>query len=251
MSPQDLLNYPAAPELLKDRVILITGAGSGLGAALAKRCAQLGATVVLLDKSMKPLEAVYDAIEAAGGPQPAIYPMNLEGATAKDYEDLRDNLEAEFGRLDGLVNNAAWVGALTPIEHYDLELWAKVITINLHAPFLLSHALLPLLLKAPDPSIVFSTQACSKAYWGAFGAAKAGQHALMDILAHEHGGKRWIRVNGIDTGPMRTPLRVSHYPGEDPAQNPEPEAMVGPYVYFLGPDAGKTTGQNIELQPSS
>ncbi|TVQ72708.1 MAG: SDR family NAD(P)-dependent oxidoreductase [Chromatiaceae bacterium] len=247
MIPQQLLHYTPAPDLFKDRVILVTGATGGIGRALSLALARHGATVVLLDKVIKSLEKVYDEIEAEGGPQPGIYPMNLEGATAKDYQDLADNLGNEFGRLDGLVHNAGWVGALTPLKLYDLEMWARVITVNLHAPFLLTQATLPLLEKAPDPAIVFSTQDCQRAYWGAFGVAKAGQRGLLDILAAEYQGARRIRVNGVDTGPVQSQLRADHYPGEDPSQHPEPAEVIGPYLYLLGPDAGETTGQNLKL----
>ncbi|MFP4080278.1 MAG: SDR family NAD(P)-dependent oxidoreductase [Ectothiorhodospira sp.] len=247
MTAHPLLDYQPATDLLKDRVILITGAAEGIGRALALACARHGATVVLLDKVIKRLEKVYDEIEAAGGPQPAIYPMNLEGATAKDHQDLADNLDREFGRLDGLVNNAGWIGALTPVRHYQLELWARVITTNLHAPFLLTHAVLPVLEKAPDPCIVFSTHDCQRANWGAFGVAKAGQLGLMQILAAEYRGSGRMRINGVDTGPVRTHMRIDHYPGEDPEQHPLPETMIAPYLYLLGPDSRGTTGENLRL----
>ncbi|SEQ06853.1 NAD(P)-dependent dehydrogenase, short-chain alcohol dehydrogenase family [Ectothiorhodospira magna] len=247
MIPQQLLTYAPAPDLLKDRVILVTGATGSIGNALSQACATHGATVILLDKVIKSLERVYDEIEAAGGPQPAIYPMNLEGATAKDYQDLAENIGNEFGRLDGLVHNAAFVGYLTPLKHYDLELWARVITVNLHAPFLLTHGVLPLLEQSPDPSVVFSTHDCQKAYWGGFGVAKAGLKGLMEILSKEYQGDRKMRVNGVDTGPIRSQLRAEQYPGEDPTTLATPEEVIGPYLYLLGPDSAQITGQNLKL----
>ena len=132
--------YRPMPDLLESRVILVTGAGDGIGKTAAKSFAAHGATVVLLGRTVTKLEAVYDEIEGSGHPQPAIYPMNLEGAAPKDYQDLADTLEREFGRLDGLLHNATNLGSLTPLEHYDLELWAKVMQVNLHAPFLLTRA---------------------------------------------------------------------------------------------------------------
>ncbi|MFW5453363.1 SDR family NAD(P)-dependent oxidoreductase [Thioalkalivibrio sulfidiphilus] len=248
MTPEELLAYQPAPDLLRDRVILVTGAGMGIGRALSLACAGLGATVILLDKEIRALEAVYDEIEKAGGTQPAIYPMNLEGATAKDHEDLAQNVEKELGRLDGLVHNAGWIGGFTPLKLYDVELWSRVITANLHAPFLLTRAVLPLLETAGDPAVVFSAHESAKAYWGAFGVAKAGQEAMLKILAAEYQGERFMRVNGVDSGPLRTQMRVQHYPGENPNKNPTPESVIAPYLYFLGPDAGRTTGEIVRLE---
>ncbi|WP_407922438.1 SDR family NAD(P)-dependent oxidoreductase [Acidihalobacter prosperus] len=243
--------YEARPDLLAGRIVLVTGAGDGIGKALSLACAHAGATVILLGKTVKKLEAVYDGIEAAGGAQPAIYPMNLEGATAKDYADLMDNIEGEFGHLDGLVNNAGWVGALTPFKHYDVELWARVMTVNLHAPFLLTRACLPLLERAEDPAIVFSTHHCQRAYWGAYGIAKAGQKGMLDILAAEYDAdsNHPIRVNGVDSGPVATRERRAHYPGEPPDAHPAPETVIAPYLYFLGPDSRGVSGTDLECQP--
>ncbi|HID82602.1 MAG TPA: YciK family oxidoreductase [Chromatiales bacterium] len=250
MTVDERLNYQPADDLLKDRVILITGASDGIGRALSLAAAKLGATVVLLSKTISKLEKVYDEIEAAGSPQPAIYPMNFKGATVKDYQDLADNIEQQLGRLDGLVNNAGWIGVITPFTQLSPELYQQVMTVNLHAPFLLTQAVLPLLQKADDPSIVFSTHECQRAYWGAFGVAKAGQEGLLKILAHEYSGENPIRVNGIDTGPVNTQMRRHHYPGEDWSKHPAPEDVIAPYLYFLGPDSADTSGENMLLQPS-
>jgi len=241
------LPYEPAAGLLEERVVLVTGAGDGVGRAVAEACGRHGATVVLLGKTIKKLESVYDAIEGVGGPQPAIYPMNLEGATAKDYQDLAETIQRELGRLDGLVNNAGWIGALTPFKQYDIGLWQRVMAINLHAPFLLTQACLPLLEQAADPAIVFSAHDCRRAYWGAYGVAKAGQDAMVDILASEYSGDRRIRVNALDTGPLRTNLRLHHYPGEDPATLPPPEAAADAYLYLIGPDSQPVSGQHFSL----
>lgn len=244
-----LLDYRPQPGAFSGRVILVTGAASGIGQAVAEACAAADATVVLLDKDIKGLEHVYDVIEQAGHPQPAIYPLNLEGATVKDYGDLAENIRDSLGRLDGLVLNAGWAGTLMPVKNYDPELWFKVINGNLHGPFFLAQAVLPLLEQSPTGSLVVSTQNARKAFWGAFGAAKAAQDALIDILAHEHQNEpRFLHVNGVDTGPVRTRFRATHYPGENAEGLPEPAAVVGPYLYFLDPGDRTTTGMHITLE---
>lgn len=246
LTSEEIKAYQPAKDLLNNRVILITGASDGIGRAVAKSYAEHGATVILLSKTIKKLESVYDEIEAAGGPQPAIYPMNLEGATAKDYDDLAENIEKEFGRLDGILNNAGWVGALTPFRLYDPELWSRVITSNLHAPFLLIRACLPMLEHAEDPAIVFSSQDCNRAYWGAFGVAKAGLQGMMQILASEYANDERMRVNSVDTGPVRTTMRIQNYPGEDPNTLPTAPEVTSPYLYFMGPDARGETGRDFK-----
>jgi len=247
MNTEALLNYQPADGLLKDRVILVTGASDGIGRALSIAAAKLGATVVLLSKTISKLEKVYDEIEANGSPQPAIYPMNFEGATVRDYHDLAENIQQQLGRLDGLVNNAGWVGAITPFTQLSPEMYQQVMTINLHAPFLLTQACLPLLQQAQDASIVFSTHACNRAYWGAFGVAKSGQQGLLQILAHEYSGENPVRVNGVDTGPVNTQMRRQHYPGEDWSKLPLPEDVIAPYLYLLGSDGSEMSGKNFEL----
>ncbi|MGF1643061.1 MAG: SDR family NAD(P)-dependent oxidoreductase [Thiotrichales bacterium] len=239
-----IVQYVPASDSLRERVILITGAADGIGAALALACARHGATVVLLDKTVPKLEAVYDAIVAARGPEPAVYPMDLLGATVTDYQTLAQTLREQLGRLDGLVNNAGWVGALAPFEFWDATLYQKVMTVNLHAPFFLTQACLPLLREASDPAVVFSSHACQRAYWGGFGVAKAGLLGLVDILADELDSERPVRVNAVDTGSVNTAMRRLNYPGESRDLHPLPEAVLGPYLYFLGPDSRGVTGQH-------
>ena len=233
-------------DLLKERVILVTGAGSGIGAAVAKSYAQYGATVVVLDKVVRRLEQVYDAIEAAAGAQAAIYPMNLEGASEKDYHDLATTIETEFGRLDGLLHNAAMLGALTPIAHFEPELWYRILQVNLNAPFLMTRACLHLLMKSDDASILFSADSMGKrgkAYWGAYGVSKAATENLMQVLADELEANTAVRVNSFDAGPVATGLRSLAYPGENPARLAKPDDVVRPYLYLMGPDSEGVTGR--------
>lgn len=246
---ENLLAYVPSEGSLQGRVILVTGAAAGMGRAIAKACAQFGATVVMLDKEVRRAEETYDEIVNAGYPEPAIYPLDMQGATVKDYEDLANNLREQLGRLDGVVLNAAWLSAFTPIKYYEAELWSKMIMVNLHANFLLTRAVLPLLEEAGDASIVFAAHESNKAYFGAFGVAKAGMDAYCDILAAEYDDpQHFIRVNAVDTGPIRTSMRTLNYPGENPDTMARPEALVGPFLFFLGPDAGKRTGEHLKVE---
>ena len=236
-------------QFLKDRVILITGAGNGIGAAVAKSCAHYGAHVVLLDKTVRDLEQVYDAIESAGGAQAAIYPMNLEGASEKDFIDLANTIDKEFGRLDGLLHNAAMICALIPVAHFESELWFRILQVNLNAPFLLTRACLNLLMQSQDASILFSSDGVGrhgKAYWGAYGVSKAATENLMQTLADELESNTRVRVNSLDPGPVATGLRNLAYPGENPQGVAGPEDVVRPHLYILGPDSEGISGQQFE-----
>lgn len=246
LSDQELLQYVPEKGLLKGRVILVTGASDGIGKAISIAYARYGATVVLLSKNIKPLEAVYDAILAAGGPEPAIYPLDMEGANVDDYNAMAQNIEKELGGLDGIVLNAAWLPAFIPFREYEVELWSKTITVNLHANFLMIKTCLPLLEKSDDAAIVMSAHTSNKAYNGAFGIAKAGMDAMVDIVADEYDQDgQFIRVNSIDSGPLLTQMRRLNYPLEDGSALAKPEAIIGPYLYLMGPDAGKRTGEHI------
>ena len=244
-------NYKPAPDLLKDRVILVTGAGDGIGAAAAKAFAAHGATVVLLGRSARKLEKVYDDIERSGAPQPAIAPLNLEKAVPEQYLELATMLEKEFGRLDGLLHNAALLGTLTPLEQYDLKQWAQLMQVNLHAPYLLTRAMLPLLKNSQDASVLFTSSGVGRkgrAYWGAYAITKAADENMMEIWADELETNTSIRVNSIDPGAVRTAMRAKAYPGEDPNTLPRPEEVLSVYLYLLGPDSRGTTGQRTSAQ---
>ena len=247
----DIKDWIAAPDLLTDRIILITGAGSGIGRATATAFARHGATVILLGRTVRKLESVYDEIEDAGGPQAAIYPLDLCGATPQDYENLAVTIRKEFGRLDGLLHNAALLGALAPLTHFDTELWFQSIQVNLTAPFLLTRACLELLVQSGDASNVFTSDETGRqgrAYWGAYGIAKAGVECMMQILADETETNTRIRVNSIDPGPVRSALRTLAYPGENPGKLPLPDAVVPVYLYLMGPDSRGVTGQQFDAR---
>ena len=246
-----MYNYNAPAHLLKDKVILVTGAGDGIGKAAAKCYARYGATVILLGKTIEKLETVYDEIEQDNGPQPAIYPMNLEGATAKDYEDMQITLDKEFGRLDGILHNAALLGTLMPIAQFDMEHWEKIMQVNLNAPYMLTRLCIPLLAKADNASVIFTTDDAGikgKAYWGAYAISKAACDNMMQILADEMEVNSTIRFNSINPGKVATKMRNRAYPGENPTELPQPEDIMNCYLYLMGDDSKAVNGQIINAQ---
>lgn len=249
--PTKLQDYRASDDLLHDKIIVITGAGDGIGRAVSLACAKAGATVVLLGRTLSKLEAVYDEIEAAGGPKPAIYPISLESAVAHDYEVLAEALTTEFGRIDGILHNASDLGPRKPLAIYDTEAWLQVLQVNTTAPFLLTKALMPLMERSNDASILFTGSSVGyqgRAYWGAYSVSKAATENLMQVLADEMEGVTNIRVNSINPGPTRTKMRATAYPAEDPQSVTAPEDIVGGYLYLLGSESEGVNGQRFEAQ---
>lgn len=247
----DPRKYVAPAGLLDGRAILVTGAGGGLGSALAQACAGLGASVVLSGRNVKKLEAVYDAIVAAGGPRPSIAPLDLERADASHYGALADAVRNEYGRLDGLVHAAATLGELSPIEHYDPVAWLRVMHVNVNAAFIVTQALLPLLRLSQDASVVFTTSGVSvkgRAFWGAYAASKFAVEGLVQVLADELDTTTHIRVNSVNPGRMRTAMRAKAFPGELPETVPTPSAVLAPFLYLLGPDGRGITGRRFDAQ---
>lgn len=241
--------YQPTADVLHDRVILVTGAGDGLGRAAAHAFAQHGASVILLGRTVRKLEQVYDEILAAGGPEPIIATLDLARAHGPDYTQLAEQIGSNWGRLDGLLHNAAMLGERAPIDHYDIGIWHQVMHLDLNVPFILTQTLLPLLRKSADPSVIFTSSSVGRrgrAYWGAYAVAKAGIENLSQVLADENDGR--LRVNSINPGACRTRMRREAYPGEDPETRPEPAALMRPYLYLIGPASHGVTGQSIDCQ---
>ncbi|TNF02939.1 MAG: YciK family oxidoreductase [Gammaproteobacteria bacterium] len=243
--------YQAPDKLLENKVIAVTGAGDGIGAVAAKTFAAHGATVILVGRTVPKLEAVYDEIEAAGGPQPGIYPICLNGAVEKDYQDMHDRLEESFGKLDGLLHNAGELGQRTPIANYKLESWQKVMQVNVTAQFLMTKSLLPLLEKADHASIIFTSSGVGrvgKPFWGAYAVSKFATEGLCQVLANELDGTSNIRVNCINPGATRTRMRAAAYPAENPASVKTPQEIMPTYLYLMGDDSQGVTGQSLDAQ---
>jgi len=243
--------FKADPDLLAGRIILITGAGGGLGSALALECAKAGASVILCGRHAAKLERVYDEIERMGAPQPAIAMLDLAAATAADYDSLAATIGAEFGRLDGVVHAAALLGDRTPLEQYDVPTWCKVLHVNLTAPFILTQVLLPALRKSADASVIFVSSGVvnnPRPFWGAYAVAKSGLEAVRTMLSQELEGEPNIRVNSVNPGRMRTAMRAAAYPGEDPNTVPAPASVSGPFLYLLSAQSRGIDGQYVEAQ---
>ncbi|MCJ8169254.1 YciK family oxidoreductase [Atopomonas sediminilitoris] len=246
-----MFDYTARADLLQGRTILVTGAGKGIGAAAAKAFAAHGATVILLGRNVEALEHVYDQIEAAGHPQPAIYPLNLETALPHEYDELAATLEREFGHIDGLLHNAAQLGPMAPIEQYAADHWQRVMHVNVNAAFNLTRVLLPLLRLAADASIAFTSSSVGRkgrAFWGAYAVSKFATEGLMQVLADEMDGTSNVRANCINPGATRTSMRAAAYPGENPEKNPSPEDIMPVYLYLMGPDSQGINGQSFDAQ---
>jgi NAD(P)-dependent dehydrogenase (short-subunit alcohol dehydrogenase family) len=246
-----MFKYSARPDLLEGRVILVTGAGRGIGAAAARTYASHGATVLLLGKTEANLNEVYDEIEATGAPRPVVIPFDLEAALPHQYDELAAMIEAEFGRLDGVLHNASIIGPRTPIEQLRGEQFMQVMHVNVNATFMLTTALLPLLKRSPDASIAFTSSSVGRkgrAYWGAYGVSKFATEGLMQTLADEIDGLGSIRANSINPGATRTDMRAQAYPAEDPTNNPTPEQIMPVYLYLMGPDSKGINGQALDAQ---
>lgn len=243
--------YAPAPDLLVSRRLLITGAGDGIGKAVALACARHGASVILHGRSLAKLEKVYDEIERQNLPAAAILPLDLATATPAHYEQLAQTIEQEFGHLDGLLHNAADSGTLTPLGHYTPEMWYRVLQVNLNAAWLLTRACLPLLHKSTDASIVLTTADVGRqgrAYWGAYGVSCFGLEGMMQILADELAAEGRIRVNSLDPGVVGTGMRSRLYPGENHDALPAPQDIVSVYLYLLGPDSRAVNGQALNAR---
>lgn len=247
------MQYQPAHDLLKGRVILVTGASDGIGRQAALTYAQHGATVVLLGRTIAKLEAVYDEIEQAGYPTAAIMPMDLKGASKADYLGMIDTIEDQLGQLDGLLHNAGELGVLGPFETIQEDMFDEVMQVNVKSQFLMTQAALPLLRKSSDASIIFTSSGVGRkgrAFWGSYSISKFATEGMMEVLADELTNTT-VRANAINPGATRTRMRAKAFPAEDSNQLKTAGDLMPLYLYLMGPDSKAENGKTIDAQPKS
>ncbi|WP_228153181.1 YciK family oxidoreductase [Psychrobacter sp. MES7-P7E] len=252
LTHDDIRSFVPSSNCLDGKTILVTGAGDGIGRVAALTYARYGATVLLLGRTSSKLEYVYDEIESLGGKQPAMLPMNLEGATYAEMQQLEGLINKEVGQLDGILHNAGILGQLTPLEMYDVDTFAQVMKVNFTATFMLTQALLPLLKDADHGSVVFTSSTVGthpRAFWGAYALSKQAVEGMSDIFTQETQNTTNLRFNCVNPGGTRTNMRAHAYPGENPMSLKTPEDIMSAYVCLMSNESIGVRGQVVELQP--
>lgn len=241
--------YTPRADLLAGRVILVTGAGDGIGRAAALAYARHGADVVLLGRTESKLEAVFDTIESETETRPVVVPADLEHASEDAATILFHAIRREYARLDGILHNAGLLGPRTPIAAYPVSDWLEIMHVNVNAAFIVTRALMPLLEESPDASVVFTSSGVGRrgrAEWGAYAVSKFAIEGLMEVLADETSPTGRLRFNSLNPGATRTAMRAAAYPDEDPETLPMPEDHMGLYLYLVGPDSQGITGERFD-----
>jgi NAD(P)-dependent dehydrogenase (short-subunit alcohol dehydrogenase family) len=245
-----MFNYLIEDACLDNKTILVTGAGSGIGRTAALTYAKLGATVILLGKTIDKLEAVYDEIIAQGSAEPAIIPLDLKGATKQNYIDMSATIAGQFGKLDGVLLNASILGELTPFSQIHEQIFTDVMQVNVTAQYLLAQALIPTLLLAENASLVFTSSGVGgqgRAYWGPYSISKFATEGMMQVIADEYDTTN-LRTNAINPGATRTNMRASAFPAEDKSTIATTDDIMPLYVYLMSDDSIEINGKTIKAQ---
>ena len=228
------------------RIALVTGASRGVGRAAALALARSGAHVVALARTQGALEELDDEIRALRPGETettTLVPMDLRDFAAIDR--LGEALYRRWGRLDVLVGNAGVLGLLTPLHHLDPKTWDDVIAVNVTANWRLVRSLDPLLRRSAAGRVAFITSGAAsradlRAYWGPYAISKAALDALARTYAAETLNTSNVRVMLIDPGPLRTRMRATAMPGEDPSSLRTPEELAPKIVEICSPEWTET-----------
>ncbi|MEZ9327550.1 YciK family oxidoreductase [Vibrio breoganii] len=245
------MDYAVATDALKDKIILVTGAGDGIGKQAALSYAQHGATAILLGRTVNKLEKTYDEIVNAGYAEPAIVPLDMQGATKQHYIDMAETIEGQYGRLDGLLHNAGVLGMISPFDQIEEDTFDEVMQINVKAQFLMTQALLPLVRKAEFGRIVFTSSTVGhigRALWGSYAISKFATEGMMQVLADELSNTN-VRINAINPGATRTSMRAGAYPAEDSATLKTPQDIMPLYLYLMSEQSQEISGLCVDAQP--
>ncbi len=245
----NLMHFNAEPDSFAGRIILITGATSGIGRSLALGLAQLGATVLLLGRDVAALETLFDEIKARNHPEPGIVPFDLSHEDPERLDALKQVISERYGALHGLIHNAAILGDRVPFEHYKMTTWAQVFRTNFEAPVAMTQALLPLLQQAQGSALIFTSSSVGyspRAYWGAYAASKYALEGLATLLSEELENTSDIRVSVVNPGATRTKMRQAAFPSEDPESVKQPEDLFALYAYLLSPTSDAPRGHRFQ-----
>lgn len=243
-------NYSAPNYHLKDRVIIVTGAGQGIGQTAAIAFSKQGATVILLGRTQSKLEATYDAIEKQNLTTPLIFPMDFEKASEDDFKAMAEGIYQQLGRLDGILHNATHFDNLSPLEIQTMAQFETMFKVNVTAPFGLTKACLPLLKQSKDASVIFTSNSsaqANKAYWGSHGMSKVATDSMMKIWAEELDANSNIRFNTVVPDALQSPQRKKTHPGEMNSALPSLESAMPIYLYLMGGDAKGVSGKVFKV----
>ena len=236
---------------LTDSVVLVTGAASDVGRAVALSCAREGASVLLLDKHRKELDTVYDEILAMGLAEPVGIQETLNTLDHDRASALAEQIQDLFGRVDAVIHAAVEAAPLAPLEHFPPEAWNRVLHALITAPWILNRALLPLLRSVSSPRIVFTTGEAGRiprAYFGATAIAWSAIDSMAAVLVEEFEHNESIRVFSIDPGEIDTASRTRWYPGQNPGTLPGPEDIADAYVFLASSECDNFTGPRCKVR---
>lgn len=225
---------------MKNKVILITGANKGIGKTLSLEFSKMGVNIVLLGRNEESLDSVYDEIITTTSTKPLIIKCDLSDIDNKSAKQINDEIMGVYGRLDGVIFNAAKLGKMSTIEDYEEDIWKEVFNINLHSAFIISKEVLSALKAAPNGRIIFTSSGVAevgKAFWGAYSASKFAVKGLAEILRDELDTTSNIKVFNYDPGKTRTSMRALAYPAENPQDLKEPKVLFNDYLWFFSDES--------------